>query len=160
MRNAPEPSHHLEPGYLLIAKKPMLVSGVVGSGMFVALWDSRRRYSGCCCYLLARSRFKSRPSARCGDQAIDRLVRCMADEGSPAADLRAILVGAAVTPANPYGAQTRTVAGDSLARHGIPILTEDTGGEMGRKFVYNPVNAESIVMKVNHLRKQDWHPYR
>jgi chemotaxis protein CheD len=41
----------------------------------------------------------------------------------------------------------------------VPVISEDTGGRMGRKIVFNTLKNEAIVYKVNTLRKGDWYPY-
>lgn len=46
-----------------------------------------------------------------------------------------------------------------LAKHGIKIISEDTGGNMGRKIVYNTLTNEAIIYKVRQLRRCDWYPY-
>ena len=46
-----------------------------------------------------------------------------------------------------------------LAKHGIKIISEDTGGNMGRKIVYNSLTNEAIIYKVHNLRRGDWYPY-
>ena len=46
-----------------------------------------------------------------------------------------------------------------LRSHRIKIISEDTGGNMGRKIVYNTQRNEAVVYKVNNLRQGDWYPY-
>lgn len=51
------------------------------------------------------------------------------------------------------------VAKRFLAKHGIKIISDDTGGNMGRKIVYNSLTNEAIIYKVHNLRRGDWYPY-
>jgi chemotaxis protein CheD len=44
-------------------------------------------------------------------------------------------------------------------REGIRVVSEDTGGEKGRKIVFNTGTNEVAVLKVDRLRKGDWYPY-
>ena len=46
-----------------------------------------------------------------------------------------------------------------LARHDFAIVSEDAGGNMGRKVVYNSLTNEAIIYKVQNLRRGDWFPY-
>jgi chemotaxis protein CheD len=146
----------LQPGYLVVTRDDTVITGVVGSGMFLALWDERNRCSGCCHYLYDRTRSKIRATGRYGESAIRHLLGCLDNYRT----LRAVLVGGAVSASSRYGERNRMVAHDLLGQLDIPIISEDTGGTFGRKFIYNPVTAEYMVMKVHVLRRQDWYPYR
>jgi chemotaxis protein CheD len=77
-------------------------------------------------------------------------------------DLQAQLFGGAATE-DPLCAQIAgenvAVARRSLTKHGIRIISEDTGGNMGRKIVYNSLTNEAIIYKVQNLRRGDWYPY-
>jgi chemotaxis protein CheD len=42
---------------------------------------------------------------------------------------------------------------------GIKVISEDTGGNVGRKLVYNTLTNEAIIYRANKLRKGDWYPY-
>jgi chemotaxis protein CheD len=46
-----------------------------------------------------------------------------------------------------------------LKSHRIAVVSEDTGGNMGRKVVYHTQRNEAVVYKVNNLRQGDWYPY-
>ena len=150
--------YHMQPGFLVIPQRPTLVSGVVGSGVFVSLWDSAQRYSGCCCYLHPRHQ-DHRPTAQSGDVALLHLIRSMRRIGSLAADLHAHVIGGSVQDDNRYGERNRHVALEILRENHIEVLSEDTGGRLGRKFIYNSETGENVVMKVHKLRQEDWYPY-
>jgi chemotaxis protein CheD len=46
-----------------------------------------------------------------------------------------------------------------LAGKKIRVVSEDVGGQMGRKIVFNTHTNEVGVIKVEKLRKKDWYPY-
>jgi chemotaxis protein CheD len=53
---------------------------------------------------------------------------------------------------------------EATARYGnvavsIRIISEDVGGDIGRKLVYNTFSNEVVVYKVKKLRRSDWYPY-
>ena len=52
-----------------------------------------------------------------------------------------------------------SIARGILKKLGIKIVSEDVGGDMGRKLIYNTLTNEAIVYKTNQLRKGDWYPY-
>ncbi|MBU3952124.1 MAG: hypothetical protein KJ658_08280, partial [Proteobacteria bacterium] len=41
----------------------------------------------------------------------------------------------------------------------IKISSEDVGGQLGRKIVFNTLNNEILILKVGRLRDSDWYPY-
>jgi len=149
--------YHLLPGYLVIPREQTLVSGVVGSGMFVSLWDTVLRYSGCCSFRFSREAEAGNTNS--GEVAIPHLISRMCQVGSQKADLRAHIIGGGVKSGNTYGERNRNVVHEILTEHSIEVLTEDTGGKFGRKFIYDTQSGEHVVMKVQALRREDWYPY-
>jgi len=55
------------------------------------------------------------------------------------------------------GADNVRMAQRMLSRQGIAFASEDTGGVMGRKILFDTWTGETVVMKVNTLRSADWH---
>lgn len=51
------------------------------------------------------------------------------------------------------------IARSILREQRIKTISEDVGGSMGRKIVYNNFKNEGVVYKVNVLRSGDWYPY-
>jgi len=51
------------------------------------------------------------------------------------------------------------IARSVLERFRIRIVSEDVGGDVGRKLVYNTFSNEVIVFKAKNLRREDWYPY-
>ena len=46
-----------------------------------------------------------------------------------------------------------------LERFRVKIVSEDVGGAVGRKLVYNTFSNEAVVYKTVKLRHGDWYPY-
>jgi len=46
-----------------------------------------------------------------------------------------------------------------LFKKKISIISEDIGGKMGRKAVFNTSTNSTAVIKVDSLRREDWYPY-
>jgi chemotaxis protein CheD len=42
---------------------------------------------------------------------------------------------------------------------GISIVSEDVGGALGRKIVFNTLTNDVAVLKTDGVRKSDWFPY-
>jgi chemotaxis protein CheD len=103
-----------------------------------------------------------RATAQYGNVAIKYLVTMFLDLGALEKNLRAqIFGGALMAPADCMRIAKENVqmARKILRSHRINIVSEDTGGNMGRKIVYNTQKNEAIVYKVNTLRQGDWYPY-
>jgi len=39
----------------------------------------------------------------------------------------------------------------------VRVISEDTGGHVGRKIAFNTMKNEVVTYKVKKLRKDDWH---
>ncbi len=108
-------------------------------------------------------RKKNKATARYGNVAIPHLIRMMLAEGSKTKNLEAQIFGGAAGPeisTNHIGSENIKVARRILANKQIRIVSEDVGGEKGRKIVFNTGTNEIAVLKVDKIRKGDWYPYQ
>lgn len=48
------------------------------------------------------------------------------------------------------------VARRILARRGISVVSEDVGGSLGRKVIFDISNGEIAVLKIRQVRRSDW----
>ena len=46
-----------------------------------------------------------------------------------------------------------------MSKKQIPLVSEDVGGNKGRKVVFNTRTREALVLKVERIRKEDWNLY-
>lgn len=155
----------LAEGEVVAARDPLLVSLVLGSAVAVALWDRSGRTGGICCYRRPRW-VRGRgdgPSTRYGNVAITVLIRLLTGHGASRATLEAQIFGGAARRSPSHrvvwdglGRQNVEVARQILRRHGIPIVSEDVGGVLGRKLSYHTGCNEVIIAKVARLRRADW----
>ena len=155
--------YFLSPGYIYLSRDPSLISTVVGSGIAVAVWDDSMRYGGMNAFLYPSAEADVEHTPLYGEVSVNFLVRMFLEEGSKKKNLKAQLFGGASSgdrACTRFALKNVQTARRVLRLSGIPILSEDTGGHMGRKVVYNTEKNEAIVYKVNTLRKGDWYPYR
>lgn len=162
--DVPAPAgYFLKPGYIYLPSEPTVVSTVLGSCVAVVLWDHKRRKGGINHFQLPTCGGGDSPTARFGDASTTMLIRMMVQDGSRKTHLEAQIFGGAynreVSTQNVGGENIR-VARRVLARHGIRVVSEDVGGERGRKIIYDAAQNEVAVLKVERLRKGDWHPYQ
>lgn len=154
-----EHKYFINPGFIILYKEPMMVYGVVGSGVFIGIWDEKKEYSGCCSYQLPKTSVKEKSTALYGNIAIRYLIKKMRENGSKIHDLKAMLMGGASKDQNKIGEENVHIAKEILEKFKIEIISMDTGGKMGRKFVYDTQSGHTITYKTKNLRTSDWFPY-
>ena len=139
-----------------------MVSTVLGSCVAVILWDRKRKRGGINHFQLPAFQKPNPPTARYGDASTVMLIRMMMQGGSKPKHLEAQLFGGAynndVSSKN-VGRENIRIARKVLARYAIRVVSEDVGGERGRKIIYDSAANEVAVLKVDRLRQGDWHPY-
>lgn len=154
--------YFLRPGFIFLSRMPIIISSVLGSAVAVALWDEKSCFGGLAHYLYPIAVRKDEATAQYGDAAILHLSKMFKQEGSAKTDMKAQIFGGAANE----DSECKTVAGNNIAtarrmleRLKIKIISEDVGGNMGRKLVYNSSTNEAIICKVKKLRGGDWYPY-
>jgi chemotaxis protein CheD len=153
--------YSLKPGYIFLSRDPVIISSVLGSCVAVSMWDSTLMWAGMAHYLYPGTDQQTAPTARYGTAAVPYLAEMLRREGTKRAHLQAqIFGGASISKEGLQVAQGNiAVAREVLCRLEIKIVSEDVGGDMGRKLIYNTFSNEAIVYKAKQLRKGDWYPY-
>jgi len=156
----PEPrGYFLEPGYIFCLSAPATVHTVVGSCVSVCLWDAALAIGAMNHFLYPVARSEHDATPRYGNVATAELIRMMAECGSRREDLRAQIVGGARPEPGPglsLGDRNVAAARSVLKKAGIHVVSEDTGGHMGRKVAFDTGTGHLIVLKVHQLRRDDW----
>ena len=151
--------YFLQPGYIFVSKQPYLLSTVLGSCVSVCLWDPTLRFGAINHYMLAKP-FKKERTARFGSISINHMINLMVKLGSKKINLKSHVIGGAQNPEMGsclIGKENVEIAETILKKNYIDIITFDTGGEMGRKVVFDSETGEIVVYKVNNLREYDWY---
>ena len=149
-------------GYIFFNTEPSLISTVVGSSVAVSLWDQKKKYGGMTHFLYPLSQTPEAGTAQYGNIAVRYLVKMLRDEGTKERDIKAQIFGGAKSSTLDGAKIARDnirVARDILRKCKIEVISEDVGGNVGRKIVYNTLKNETIVYKVQALRSSDWYPY-
>ncbi len=161
--NAIAPTDYfIEPGYILVAAKPAVISGVLGSSVSVCLYDRKRKVGGMNHFRYPFIGDRHRATAIYGNVSTLALIRMMIADGSKPKHLEAQILGGGHNPsvsAQNIGRENAMMARRILMRHRISVASEDVGGKKGRKVVFNTRQNEIAVMKVDALRSGDWYPY-
>ena len=156
--DTPMEKYFLQPGFIFVSEQPCYIQTVLGSCVSVCIWDAARKYGGMNHYIYSKP-FGNENSARFGTISIPYLLKLMAENGSLAQNLRAHIIGGgySVFAGPAIGEANTEVAEEILDRSGISVVTKDTGGQTGRKVVFNNYNGEIIVYKGIDVRKGDWY---
>ncbi|MGA8870305.1 MAG: chemotaxis protein CheD [Candidatus Acidiferrales bacterium] len=141
MKKEPELQQiYLHPGVLYASPEPANLSIIVGSCVAVCIYDERLSIGGATHYLLPTLEGQGMPSPRYGDVAIAELLAGLVRAGSKKRNLQAHIYGGACV-LRAFRSGTRELISDQnvrlaleiLAREGIPVVRQETGGEKGRK---------------------------
>ncbi len=131
---------------------------VVGSGVSVCIWD-RELLSGVMTnFIYSRPKVGETSTMMFGDTSTKNAINMMIRRGSKTEHLIAQVLGGSRGDDiwDKTGFENITVARKILQEFRIPIYSEDVGGRMGRKIVFNVYNGHVAVVKVHSLRDSDW----
>ena len=156
-------SHYfLQPGYIFMAGKAIEISAVLGSCVAVCLYDKKKKVGCMNHFEFPYASDRKNATARYGNAAMPALIRMILEGGSKIKDLEAQLFGGAYNPEicpEDIGKNNIFVARRILENKKIHIVSDDVGGEKGRKIIFNTGTSEVAVFRVEKLRKGDWYPY-
>lgn len=150
----------LKPGYIVLYQEPAVVYIVLGSCVAVSLFDTRLNFGGLCHFQFPEPESDTPPTARFGSLAIPKLYRMMLEAGAQKDSIQAQVFGGADKPGCDVGAKNAELACSWLEKTGIRIVSQDVGGEKGRKIMFNVAINEAVVHKATRIRNSDWFPYR
>ena len=163
--NAKPPStltYFIQPGHIFLSRSPAVVSSVLGSCVAVCIHDRSRRFGGMNHFLYPSVSSPEKSTAVFGNVATRTLINMFLQEGSQRKHLEAQIFGGAKNDAlkeKDIGRENIRVARRILAKARIPLVSEDVGGQKGRKVVFSTAENEVLVIRVENLRQQDWYPY-
>ena len=150
----------IQPGFMFITEQNTSIYGVTGSGIFVSLYDSKKKYSGCCSFLYPKPTDKDDLTTQYGAVALKYLIKKMQKKGSKIENLKAHIIGGSdIDTSNDFGLKNIQITKTILRFYMIEIASSDTGGKIGRKFIYDTETGQSLTFKTDKIRQSDWFPY-
>ncbi len=157
-RHLSEKAYHLQPGYIYFSSKDSAIRSVVGSCVAVCLWDKKLKQGGMNHFLYPVTKNPDEATPKYGNVATIALVQLMEEAGSQCENMVAQIVGGASPSKNAddIGMQNVFIARTVLEKRDINIISSDTGGNMGRKIIFDLRTGHLIVVKVHKLRASDW----
>jgi chemotaxis protein CheD len=142
---------YLHPGQLVASSEPRSITTILGSCVAACIWDPYAGIGGMNHFLLPHFAGPSSASPRFGSVAMAQLVEELVGLGARADRLRAkVFGGGCVVEAlrrqtNGLGAQNVDVALRFLRELAIPVMSEDVGGDRGRKLCFKTADGASQV---------------
>jgi len=134
---------------------------ILGSCVGIILRDPQRRVSGLAHIMLPERHRDDITEGKYADTAVPALLACIARQGGRQGSLEALLVGGAqMFPQgderiSSIGDQNVAVSRSVLARHRIPIVFEDVGGNAGRSVTFDNATGEVSVKTLPALQPKD-----
>jgi chemotaxis protein CheD len=131
------------PGGIHASATPTQITTTLGSCVAICLWDAKLRIGGMNHFLLPSATDPENDSLRYGDRATHALLQRLAGFGGNRRNLSAKLFGGAALFKSQQqyqtslGAQNVAKALALMESARIPVLAQDTGGDRGRKLVFN-----------------------
>jgi len=149
----------LKPGQVHLVKREGFIRTVVGSAVSICIWDEELKHACMCHYVFPMPAAGDAPSGLYATESVPKMLRTMSSAGSKRRSLMAHILGGAspsLTNPDPTAQQNIEAARFILNQNQIPIISEDVGGRVGRKIVFNAENGNVAVVKVRKLRDGDW----
>ena len=152
--------YFLNPGELIFSKKPIVVKTVLGSCVAVCLYDQKLKIGGMCHYLLPSSPSKDSHSTKYGNVAIYLLLSKFKENGSEREDLIATIAGGAFVVFDEneiffIGDRNIDVALDIIKKEKIKIKQMFTGGDHGKKLLFNTGTNRIIIEHITQMKIED-----
>lgn len=149
----------INPGYIYFSREGSLIRSVLGSCVAVCIWDRRLRYGGIGHFLYPSTHRRQLATAKYGNVSTPVLLKMFKEAGSRQCDLEAQIIGGAFPRrerGTNVGMENVRIARRILARRGISVVSEDVGGSLGRKVIFDVSSGEIAVLKVRQVRRSDW----
>jgi chemotaxis protein CheD len=152
----------LKPGFIYTPTHGCLISATLGSGVAVCLYDLSLQRGGMGLFQYPVAQTHHHKTALFGNVSIPASIKMMRANGCRVQSLEAQVIGGAHHPLRPeknMGEENIQIAKRLLVQHGIQIISEDVGGEKGRKIQYHTRTNELAICKLDDIPSENWYPY-
>lgn len=149
---------YLMAGQFIITTAGGEISTVLGSCVGVCLWDRERKFGGMNHYLLPGQEQDKAGDPNRGISATRMLIKAMLNRHASPATLEAKVFGGCNSlykGSNHFmvGERNIRVALDVLQEAGIPVVSQNTGGQYGRKIIFDTDTGHVKVKLLTHSIK-------
>ncbi len=141
---------YLYPSTLFASKDKKEIHTVLGSCISICLFDPVNNIGGINHYMLPIWNGEGLASPKYGNIALEKLLEKMGNLGAQTNNLKAKIFGGAEILSNPgnrkfsVGFKNTILATEYLEKLRIPIIARSTGGNLGRKIIYDTSTNEII----------------
>ncbi len=146
---------YLHPGQIHASSEPSTITTILGSCVAVCLWDPVTRVGGANHYILPKWPGEGSVPKRYGDTAIRELLQEILAAGAPKERLQAKIFGGACIFKSfqgsrdmHFGQQNVTIARSALRAVGVHIVTEDVGGNHGRRMIFQTDTGDCLIKRL------------
>ncbi len=152
----------IQAGEIVISRDPSWIYAVCGNGVLVLLRDKALRIGGVAHCVFPRLRFREKPTNYHTDIAVHSLIMDLQRNRSSLRNIEAQILGGGHYHGHEKRRAEKVIkrVKKILKRKKITIISEDVGGCLGRKVVFNTHSGEVVVYKTRHIRRTDWTPER
>ncbi len=151
--------YFLKPGYLIVNQEETLVRAVLGNCVAVTLFDRNKGFGGINHFVFPATRDRSKATAQYGNVAVTALYKMLTSLGAKSHSMEAQILGGAVNHSvqdENLGRENIEMARRMLKKFGVRVVSEDTGGYLGRKVIYHTGTNEIVIIKGQTIRREDW----
>lgn len=151
--------YYLKPGHILLNQQDTIVKTTLGNSVAVVIYDKLNRIGGMTHFIKPATRNRRNATAQYGNVAVGALCRMIKNLGAKSENLVAQIIGGATNSRvkdKGLGRKNVEAAREILFRFGIPVISEDIGGLLGRKVMYHSGTNELVVYKVDRVREYEW----
>lgn len=146
----------LHAGHLWVAREATEITTILGSCVAICLWDEIAGVGGMNHYMLPYDIGNQHASPRYARHATNMLLQALHTAGAEVGRLRARIYGGACILGTPggghdLGMENVLVARERLRAEKIPVVEDHTGGNHGRKIIYDTGTGNATVMKVSRV---------
>ncbi len=151
-KNQPVNTHYLFPGTIFTHRDRFLVTTVLGSCISVCIWNEKGRIGGINHYLLPLWNGEGLPTPKYGNVAIERLVEKVNRIAGSGPLIAKVFGGASMwtqtSGALAVGERNVELAFKTLEEMKIKIVSQDVGGGMGRKLIFD-TDSGAVFLRRN-----------
>lgn len=152
--------HYLYPSTLKVSKQPMEIHTILGSCVAVCLFDRANGTGGMNHFMLPYWNGRGLASPKYGNIALQRLIDRMLSMGSHKKNLIAKVFGGgnvleSSSRSNDIGQRNIITAMDLLEEYGIPVASKSTGGELGRKIIFETQTGRVKQRYINRMKMRE-----
>ena len=160
METQQENPYFLFPGALYVSSKPMQITTVLGSCVAICLYDPVKHIGGMNHFMLPLWNGKGLASPKHGNIAISKLIDQMVSAGALKRNLKAKVFGGGIviqTQSAQFniGKKNIDLAFRLLEQEGIPVIASSTGGNHGRKILYDTYTGKVKQKIINNIHEVD-----